>query len=132
MRQKLPNEQVAHLVLSGGLGNSVYIQKRLTSRYAYGASSFPNAAYLQVSVAPDPQLVVCKGIVADRLQKLRSGVSILNWRCCRASYGTICKLEFNPKDMNHLGKRTVKDVADRKMYVVNVVDWYGSPPILTI
>ena len=124
MRLKFPHEQVAQLVLSGGLGNSVYIQKRLVSRYAYGASPFPNAANLQVRVAPDPQLVVCKGIVADRLQKLKSGVSILGWRCCRASYGTICKVEYDPKDPNHLGKRTVRDVADGKVYVMDVIDWY--------
>lgn len=123
MRVKFPNEQVAYLVLSGGLGNSVYIQKRLVSRYANGSSSFLNATKLQVRVAPEPQLVVCKGIVADRLQKLKSGVGVLGWRCCRASYGTIYKAVYNPNDRNHLNKKTARDEADGKIFVTNVVNW---------
>ncbi|KAH7321601.1 hypothetical protein BKA65DRAFT_598749 [Rhexocercosporidium sp. MPI-PUGE-AT-0058] len=130
IQSRLPSEQVAHLVLSGGLGNSAYIQKRLRARYAFGASSFHNAANLQVRVAPDPQLVVCKGIVADRLQKLRGGQSVLGWRCCRASYGTICKVPYNPNNSLHFGQKTHRDAVDGKVYVSDVVDWFikqGEP-----
>ncbi|KAG4428755.1 hypothetical protein IFR05_015757, partial [Cadophora sp. M221] len=130
IQSKFPSEQVAHLVLSGGLGNSAYIQKRLRARYAFGASTFHNASNLQVRVAPDPQLVVCKGIVADRLQKLRGGQSVLGWRCCRASYGTICKVLYNPNNSLHFGQKTHRDAVDGKVYVSNVVDWFikqGEP-----
>ncbi|KAH8591554.1 hypothetical protein B0O99DRAFT_675246 [Bisporella sp. PMI_857] len=122
MQQKLPSEQVAHLVLSGGLGNSAYVQKRLRARYAH--SSFSNAASLQVRVAPDPQLVVCKGIVADRLQKLKGGHSVLGWRCCRASYGTICKVPYNSNNPQHFGQKTHRDAVDGKVYVADVIDWF--------
>src|SRR4051794_18288016 len=98
LNQKLPNEQVvsslqrsrntgftntsqAHLVLSGGLGNSAYVRDCLRNRYGFGNSTHPNARCLQVRVAPDPQLVVCKGNVADRVAKIKSGQSILGWRC---------------------------------------------------
>ncbi|KAH7088370.1 hypothetical protein FB567DRAFT_494604 [Paraphoma chrysanthemicola] len=57
IQQKFPSEQVAHLVLSGGLGNSAYVQNRLRSHYASGASSHANARSMQIRVAPDPQLV---------------------------------------------------------------------------
>src|SRR6202034_122755 len=76
------DRQQAHLVLSGGLGNSPYVQRRLQERYSSGSAPFSNARSLQVRVAPEPQLVVCKGIVADRVQKLKSGRSVLGWRCC--------------------------------------------------
>ena len=124
LQQKHPNEQVAHLVLSGGLGNSAYVQSCLKSRYAFGNSSHSNARNMQVRVAPDPQLVVCKGNVADRVAKLRSGQSVLSWRCCRASYGTKCKMLYNPDNTDHIGQRTEVDIMDGKTYVVDCVDWF--------
>ncbi|EPE28770.1 hypothetical protein GLAREA_09891 [Glarea lozoyensis ATCC 20868] len=126
----MPTEKVAHLILSGGLGNSIYVQSQLRARYSSASSEFPNAPNLQVRVAPEPQLVVCKGIVADRVQKLRSGRSMLNWRCCRASYGTKCKVLYNPANPNHSGQRTALDTLDGKMYVTGCVNWFikkGEP-----
>ena len=124
LQQKHPKEEVAHLVLSGGLGNSPYVQSRLRSRYAFGNSSHSNARSIQIRVAPDPQLVVCKGNVADRVQKLKSGQSVLGWRCCRASYGTKCKMLYNPSIPQHLGQKTEIDPLDGKNYIVNCVDWF--------
>ncbi|KAJ4375512.1 hypothetical protein N0V86_007044 [Didymella sp. IMI 355093] len=130
LQQKHPNEQVAHLVLSGGLGNSAYVQSCLRSRYAFGNSTHSNARSIQIRVAPDPQLVVCKGNVADRVAKLKSGQSVLGWRCCRASYGTKCKMLYNPNNKDHIGQRTEVDVLDGKTYVMDCVDWFvkkGEP-----
>ncbi|KAG9239683.1 hypothetical protein BJ875DRAFT_538458 [Amylocarpus encephaloides] len=130
LQQKFPTEQVAHLVLSGGLGNSAYVQSRLKERYSSGHCAFPNARSLQVRIAPEPQLVVCKGIVADRIQKLKSGKSVLGWRCSRASYGTSCKVLYNPQDPRHFGQQTMKDALDGKLYVTSVVEWFikqGEP-----
>lgn len=124
LQQKHPNEQVAHLVLSGGLGNSAYVQSCLSSRYAFGNTPHSNARSIQIRVAPDPQLVVCKGNVADRVQKLKSGQSVLGWRCCRASYGTKCKMLYSPNNTEHLGLRTEIDALDGKTYVVDCVDWF--------
>ncbi|OCK81384.1 hypothetical protein K432DRAFT_434183 [Lepidopterella palustris CBS 459.81] len=111
LQQRLPNEQVAHLVLSGGLGNSLYLQQRLRARYSSGNAPFANAQSLQVRVAPDPQLVVCKGI------------SILEWRCSRASYGTMCKVLYNPQNPQHFGQRTERDTLDGKLYITDAIDW---------
>lgn len=89
----MPDMPINHLVLSGGLGQSLYVQQRLKERYGGGLGSFQfaNTQDIQVRVAPDPQLAVCKGLVADRVRKLKAGEGVLGWRCCRASYGLICK-----------------------------------------
>jgi molecular chaperone DnaK (HSP70) len=124
LAQKYPNEQVAHLVLSGGLGNSAYVQTCLHNRYALGNTSHSNASGMQIRVAPDPQLVVCKGNVADRVEKLNTGQSVLGWRCCRASYGVICKILHDPENPQHFGLRTERDALDGKLYVVDCIDWF--------
>ena len=67
--------------------------------------------------------MVCKGIVADRVQKLEGGQSVIGWRCCRASYGTMCKVLYNQTNPLHFGKATHRDSADGKIYVSDVVDW---------
>ncbi|EDU42589.1 conserved hypothetical protein [Pyrenophora tritici-repentis Pt-1C-BFP] len=56
LHQKFPRERVAHLVLSGGLGNSAYVQSQLRKYYA--STPFPNADSIHVSIAPDPQLAL--------------------------------------------------------------------------
>lgn len=113
----------AHLVLSGGLGHSPYVQQRLRSQYALGGGH-PNAKYLQVRIAPDPQLAVCKGIVADRVRKLRAGKSVLSYRCCRASYGTICKEIYNKNNPQHAGRPTTLDPMNGKLYVTQSIAWF--------
>lgn len=74
-------------------------------------------------MAPDPQLVVCKGNVADRMQKLKSGQSVLGWRCCRASYGTLCKVAYDAQNPAHIGLKTETDPYDGKLYVMDYIDW---------
>jgi molecular chaperone DnaK (HSP70) len=124
LEQKFPGQQVAHMVLSGGLGNSAYVRDSLRNRYAFGNSTQPNARNLQIRVAPDPQLVVCKGNVADRVQKLKSGQSVLGWRCSRSSYGTLCKVLYSPLNPAHFGLPTQKDDMDGQIYVTNAIDWF--------
>ncbi|CAG8976953.1 hypothetical protein HYALB_00008864 [Hymenoscyphus albidus] len=127
---KFPLEQVSHLVLSGGLGNSAYVQTCLRVRYTNPTSPVPNARRLQIRVAPEPQLVVCKGIVADRMQKLRSGRSMLGWRVSRSSYGTLCKLLYDENDPRHQGVTTMVDSLDGKTYVMKSINWFirqGEP-----
>ncbi|KAF2818511.1 hypothetical protein CC86DRAFT_309073 [Ophiobolus disseminans] len=130
IHQSHPGERIAHLVLSGGLGNSAYVQSCLRNRYSPGSSSHTNAHDIQIRIAPDPQLVVCKGNVADRVQKLKTGQSVLGWRCSRASYGTTCKVLHEPQNPKYYGLKTERDPLDGKMYVTNCVDWFikqGEP-----
>jgi molecular chaperone DnaK (HSP70) len=124
IQQKHPTEYVAHLVLSGGLGNSAYVQHCLQNRYGHGNSPHHNAQNMQIRIAPDPQLVVCKGNVADRVAKLKTGQSVLGWRCCRASYGTMCKMLLDPDNPTHMGLKTEIDPLDKKMYILECIDWF--------
>jgi hypothetical protein len=126
--QKLPNAHVSHLVLSGGLGNSVYVQSQLRKYYA--GTTIPNAQSISVRIAPDPQLAVCKGLVSDRVRKLLTSRSVLGWRCCRASYGTLCKIAYDKKNPDHEGKELVKDPLNGKLYIVQSIAWFvrkGEP-----
>ena len=124
LSQRMPHETVGHLVLSGGLGQSAYVQKKLRDRYSEGSYIYPNAQTMQVRLAPDPQLAVCKGLVADRLRKLKAGEGVLGWRCCRASYGLICKKLYDKNNPKHIWRRTEKDPRDGKLYVQDCVDWF--------
>ncbi|KAK5734826.1 hypothetical protein LTR17_008596 [Elasticomyces elasticus] len=54
-----PEELVSYLVLSGGFGNSPYLQKRIRERYERGAGSgSPNARNMTILLASDP--VLCR------------------------------------------------------------------------
>jgi hypothetical protein len=124
LHQKMPEEVVTHLILSGGLGQSPYVQHRLKDRYGEGSYIYPNAQTMEVKVAPDPQLAVCKGLVADRLRKLKAGESVIGWRCCRASYGLLCKELYDKNNPNHVWRKTEKDPRDGKLYVPECIDWF--------
>jgi hypothetical protein len=80
------------------------------------------------------QLAVVKGVVADRIQKLTLGPSIMGKRCCRASYGMVCMELYNRT--KHVGLPTWTDPLDKKVYVLDQIDWFvkkvGVPPISPI
>ncbi|KAI4122382.1 MAG: hypothetical protein LQ338_005855, partial [Usnochroma carphineum] len=129
MQQKRPGQQVNHLILAGGLGHSPYVQDRLRARFLNGGGH-PNTTDIQVRVAPDPQLAVCKGLVGDRIRRLKVGKPVLKWRCCRASYGTICRELYNKDNPMHMGRPTTKDPMNGKLYVPQSIAWFiqkGKP-----
>ena len=87
-------------------------------------ASIPNASEISVRIAPDPQLAVCKGLVADRIRKLITSQSILGWRCCRSSYGTMCKIQYDKRNPDHANKQLVKDPLNGKMYLMQAIAWF--------
>lgn len=113
-----------HLILSGGLSNSAYVQDQIRRRYTSNASGFPCAQAVNVWVAPDPQLAVCKGLVEDRSRKLDTGKHVIEKRCCRASYGVKCKEKYDEKKYQHRGRKRVKDDIDGKEYIVDAIEWF--------
>jgi molecular chaperone DnaK (HSP70) len=119
-----PNQQVGHLVLSGGLSNSAYVQRRLKQRYATNLETFRNTRSLKVHVSSEPQLAVCKGICFDKVKNSGVGKAVLGWRRCRASYGTDCKILYNPSKSEHRGLRTEIDPLDGNEYIMNGVVWF--------
>lgn len=122
--RKFPSDSIAHLVLSGGLGNSAYVQHKMKQRYAMNVHTS-----LQVHVAPEPQLAVCKGIVVDWLCT-KKNQPVLEWRCCRSSYGTECKVLYNPNNPEHIGQPTHTDPLNQKRYITKAIAWFvtkGDP-----
>ncbi|KAL1629825.1 hypothetical protein SLS56_005221 [Neofusicoccum ribis] len=114
LEQKFPNDQVSEL----------------ERKYSSSNRSFSNTRNLRFRIAPDPQLAVCKGLVIDRLRRLQSGQGVLNMLCCRASYGTMCRIEYDKKNEEHFNKATFKDERDGKAYLSDAIAWFikkGEP-----
>lgn len=66
------------------------------------------------------QLCVAKGLVIDRIQKLKSGKAVLKGRVCRASYGLEAMVLYDEK--KHVGQPVTKSV-DGKNYATNQIEW---------
>lgn len=82
----------------------------------------PNATNIKIISATDPQLVVVKGLLLDRLQKLDSGMKpVLATRKARASYGVMCKIKYNPEV--HFQEELKKDPLDGETYAMSQIDW---------
>lgn len=108
------------MILCGGLGSSVYVCERLQEELS--AIPHPNAVQLKIISASDPQLVVVKGLLLDRLQKLDTGSKpVLVTRKARASYGMVCKMKYNPAI--HFQEELKTDSLDGQTYAMNQVDW---------
>ena len=108
------------MILSGGLGSSTYVRDRLQQDLL--AQSHPSAARIRIIQAPDPQLVVVKGLLLDRMQRLNTGnTSVLLSRKARASYGVLCKVKYNAAI--HFNEDLQKDAIDGEMYAMGQIDW---------
>ncbi|KAF2403093.1 hypothetical protein EJ06DRAFT_472162 [Trichodelitschia bisporula] len=128
-QKKYSADKIAHLVLSGGLGNSPYVQSLLKARYAFGASKFTCAQNVQVHVAPEPQLAVCKGLISHRMREV-IGDPVIKQLCCRASYGTVCRILYDKRNPTHQGLKTWRDPLNGKEYVAQAIAWFirkGQP-----
>ncbi|KAK5072461.1 hypothetical protein LTR64_005068 [Lithohypha guttulata] len=106
-----PGSTVGYLVLSGGLGSSAYVQRQLRARY-------PG---LQILCASEPQLAVAKGLVMDRVQKLKEGVGVYTGKCSRVSYGVLCRQPYDKKI--HNGEFVEVDPLDKQRWAIEQIDW---------
>ena len=111
LTRERPLDSVKYLVLSGGLGSSRYVQRRLKARFTN----------LEVLCAPDPQLAVAKGLVMDRIQTLSKGMAIYTGKCCRVSYGVLCRQPYDK--IAHRGERVTKDSIDGLVWAEDQIDW---------
>lgn len=108
------------MILSGGLGSSAYVRDRLQQDLSL--NPHPNAVHINIVQAHDPQLVVVKGLILDRLQKLDSGDKpVLATRKARASYGVMCKMKYNPAI--HFQEELKTDPLDGQVYAMSQIDW---------
>jgi len=123
------------MVLSGGLGSSAYVRDKLQQQF----QSFPHPNAQRVAIIPcnDPQLVVVRGLLLDRQQKMETGnVSVLASRIARASYGVVVSEMYSPA--LHFNEEVVPDRFDPSIkWAKNQIQWLirkvrGYPQIIGI
>jgi hypothetical protein len=64
------------------------------------------------------------------VRKILTTHSVLGWRCCRSSYGTLCKILYDKKDPLHQNKALTKDPLNGKLYIMQAIAWFvkkGEP-----
>lgn len=105
------HQEVKYLVLSGGLGSSPYLQRRMKAQY-------PS---ITVLIADEPQLAVVKGLVMERVQELTTGSGVYTGKCCRVSYGVLTRLPYD--ELAHRGETLIVDPIDKMKWVENQIDW---------
>ncbi|KAL4982809.1 hypothetical protein BDW68DRAFT_194927 [Aspergillus falconensis] len=122
IQTKYPLSQISYIVLSGGFGSSPYVKERLHNRYAIpGVAKYPSILGVQLLMAEEPQLAVVHGLVLERIQQLKHGLTMLGSRCSPVSYGIICDQLYDPN--RHLGERVRRDPHDNTLYAVDQVEW---------
>ncbi|KAK7946352.1 Hsp70 family chaperone [Apiospora aurea] len=111
---------ISYMILSGGLGSSRYVRDRLQ---AYLVSKpHPYARNVKILQAMEPQLVVVKGLLLDRMQRMESGsVPVVVSRIARSSYGVVCKAKYDPAI--HIHENVVTDPLDGQKYAMGMIDW---------
>ncbi|KAI4203188.1 MAG: hypothetical protein LQ350_002064 [Teloschistes chrysophthalmus] len=128
LKKERSSKQVDYLVLSGGLGSSVYVKNKLTERYITNKSRHSNIKHLQIYTADDPQIAVVQGLVLNEAQQHETGSATLKSRISPASYGVLCKEPY--KVEKHLGMDFETDELDGKLYAIDVIHWFvkkGDP-----
>lgn len=116
-----PYAELRYIILSGGLGSSRYVKERVTAEICTDAARVRNGNILRVLVAADPQLAVVKGLVMERAQSIEQDVPVWMGRCCRVSYGILCRRRYKAKE--HFGEPTVKDPLTGELWVEDQIDW---------
>lgn len=109
------------MVLSGGLGSSVYVRNALESRFR--ASPHANAQNVAILPCMDPQLVVVRGLLLDKQQSLDTGnTPVLGARIARASYGVVVQEVYSPNI--HFNEDLRQDIYEpNKRWAVNQIQW---------
>ncbi|PGH18554.1 hypothetical protein AJ79_00333 [Helicocarpus griseus UAMH5409] len=111
-------EKVTHLVLSGGLGSSRYVQDCFREAYGHGKSM------KRILISEEPQLAVCRGLVIDRIHRLRYGQSLISTRRSCRSYGIVFNKKVKgSKSPTHRNEDVQISPYDGKAYVVNHIEW---------
>ena len=64
-----------------------------------------------------------QGLVLDRIQSIHKGNDIFKERCCRLSYGVVCRELYKPNSPRHMGKKVTLDPMDGKRWVDDQIIW---------
>lgn len=107
------------MYFSGGLGGSPYLIKLM--RRQYNGSGVLDSA--QIHASSDPQLCVCKGLVMNRLERLRSGSCTFSKLCARTSLGILKQEKFSVLKASHRRERRENERNVSKQQTLTAVDW---------
>ncbi|THY30127.1 hypothetical protein D6D00_03140 [Aureobasidium pullulans] len=117
-----PGDNISYLVVSGGFGSSPYLKQRLRKRYELNErDELFNARSIKILSAKEPQLAVCHGLVINRVQELKTRMSVYTERCCRNSYGIVVRQLYDP--MLHQGEDICHDGRDKQKWAENQIHW---------
>ncbi|ESZ94388.1 hypothetical protein SBOR_5252 [Sclerotinia borealis F-4128] len=120
MQTHRSQDDVRFLVLSGGLGGSQYVKTKIEEHFQRNPRQI--AHRIRILKSQEPRLSVVKGLVIDRRQRIKFGAATLKMRVARASYGVLCRQEYNPEI--HLGEPVVIDPLNKKQkWATMQIDW---------
>lgn len=109
------------MILAGGLGSSAYVRDTIENHLLH--LHHPNARRMTVIPCQEPQLVVVRGLLLDRQQRMETGNrEVLESRIARMSYGVVVQEPYNPTV--HLDEDVRQDPYDsKKKWAVNQIQW---------
>lgn len=109
------------MILSGGLGSSVYVRERIQQHLMSRAHSA--GTRIAVISSQDPQLVVVRGLLFEQQQAMESkNRSVLATRIARASYGVLVREAYTPT--YHFNEDVVHDhYMPKERWAVNQIQW---------
>lgn len=120
-KEKHSTANISYLVLSGGLGSSPYVQRRIRTSYERTNASGTGDEGTKVLLATEPQLTVVHGLVMSRIQSLRGGPEMYSVRMCPVSFGIICREPYDP--LKHQGEDVVHDPYDNRRWAEGQINW---------
>lgn len=78
----------------------------------------------QIHASSDPQLCVCKGLVMNRLERLRSGSCTFSKLCARTSLGIVKNEKLSLLKASHRRAKRENDGRNvSKPQTITAVDW---------
>lgn len=116
-----PCKRAKYMIFSGGLGSSPYLLRRIRSKFSNNMD--PTASSIEVLLSDEPQLSVCRGLVLDRLQKIRENKHVLARRVCSKSYGVVCDKKYDEKNFDHIFGPFYKNEITGETMVGKQIQW---------
>ncbi|KAH6687208.1 hypothetical protein F5X68DRAFT_231686 [Plectosphaerella plurivora] len=119
---KARNVKVNHVLLSGGLGSSKYVQQKITDYLE--ACNHTHLAKALLHISGEPQLSVCRGLLAHAKQNM-----FRNLRA-RESFGILSKLPWETakkdKNLKRLAREKNRITTDEygQQWVSSYVEWF--------
>ncbi|KAI2777444.1 hypothetical protein F4815DRAFT_502454 [Daldinia loculata] len=119
----MDGKRVDHIILSGGLGSSPYVQRQLQARFRKQSSYLQNASF---HLSSKPQLCVSQGLVYERVRSLYNGSSTFTKLCSQDSFGIMTRVEYESWKLSHRLAKKQNGVERNQLdggRLVKRVDW---------